>query len=155
MKTLFALIITACIWPFSTSTMVYNALKSDSLETVESALSSLQSESENSLNKAYSGALLMKKSNFLKVPAKKVKIFKQGRKLLEKEINNYPKNIEYRFLRLTIQEHAPKVVKYNKNIVEDKSAIISNYNSLNKFLKKYIQEYAMQSSILNPSDLVD
>ncbi len=153
MKTIFAILFINTFLVSTINTIVYEALKSDSLETIESALTSLDNENENSLNNAYSGALTMKKAGFLSVPAKKVKVFKQGHQLLEAEIAVYPNNIEYRFLRLAVQENAPNILKYNKNIEEDKTTIIANYKDLNTQLKAHIQEYSMNSMILKASDL--
>ena len=155
MKTIFAILLISTFWISTISTIVYEALKSDSLETVESALTSLNAENANSLNNAYAGALTMKKAGFIKVPAKKVKIFKQGHQLLEGEIAAHPNNIEYRFLRLAVQENAPKILKYDQNIDEDKAMILANYKGLNPQLKKHIQEYSMNSLILKTSDLKD
>jgi len=155
MKTIFAILFISTFWISTLSSIVYNALKSDSLEKVDNALSSLNAENTNAINNAYSGALMMKKAEFLKVPAKKVNIFKKGHKLLEVEIAADPQNIEYRFLRLAVQENAPKILKYNKNIDEDKAMIIANYNNLNSELKAYINDFAKQSNILKPSDLKD
>ena len=86
MKTIVGYLFLSIFCISSINTIVYEALKSDSLEAVESALSSLDVVKSNSLNNAYSGALLMKKAGFLKAPPKKVNVFKEGAKLLEEEI---------------------------------------------------------------------
>ena len=155
MKTIFALLLVTVFWSFTTSSIVYDALKGDSLDKIEKALTSVDAAGESSLNKAYKGALLMKKAGFQGTPSKKVKVFKQGHELLETEIKTYPENIEYRFLRLAVQENAPKILKYNKNINEDKAEIIANYNQLGADLKAHIQEFAANSENLKPSDLTD
>lgn len=156
MKTILAFFLISSVW-FSTTTssFVYKALKSDSLEKVESALTNLEADQESSLNNAYKGALLMKKAGFQKAPPTKVKVFKQGHQLLEAEIKVYPDIVEYRFLRLAVQENAPKILNYNKNIEEDKAEIIANYEHLNSSLKVHIQEFASTSDNLNPSELTD
>ena len=155
MKTIFAILFVTTFWFSTTNTLVYEALSGDSLETVENALSSLNTANTNSLNNAYSGALMMKKASFLKVPAKKVNIFKKGAKLLEAEIAAYPNNTEYRFLRLAVQENAPSILKYNKNIDEDKTVIINNFTQLNAELKRHIQDFASKSANLSTTELKD
>jgi hypothetical protein len=96
--------------------------------------------------KAFEGALLMKKSSFFKSPNQKLKCFKKGHKMLETEIQAHANNVEYRFLRFMIQEHAPQLLNYNRNIQEDKKAILSNYKSLTAELKKAIEDYVRASS---------
>ncbi len=73
---------------------------------------------------AYQGALYMKKADFVKGVKDKIKTFKKGAQILEDEIAKKPSNAEFRFLRLAVQEHAPRILKYNKNINEDKKAVI-------------------------------
>lgn len=138
--------------PFS-SKQFYEALYSDSLTTVEATLTRLEKEKTNTTNKAYRGGLLMKKSGFLKKAAEKIAVFKEGHELLEAAIKKYPQNAEYRFIRLTIQEHAPKILKYNKNITEDKALIIKEYSELQSTKKSYILDYAKQSEVLTTADL--
>ena len=97
-------------------------------------------------HKAFEGALLMKKSSFFKSPNQKLKCFKKGHALLENEIQAHAGNVEFRFLRFMIQEHAPQILKYNRNIQEDKKSIQTNYKSLNADLKKAIENYVRTSS---------
>lgn len=136
----------------STSSTFYKALYSDSLDTIESALKALDKEKSTATVKAYQGGLIMKKSDFLKTAAKKVEVFKAGHQLLESAIKESPQNVEYRFIRLTIQEHAPKLLKYNKNIEEDKKSIIKGYSKLSSKTRAYILAYAQQSTILKAAD---
>ena len=147
MKAIFAILLITGVWFSTTSSFVYDALKGDSLEKIESALINLEADKESSLNNAYKGALLMKKAGFQSSPSKKVKVFKQGHQLLEAEIKVYPDNTEYRFLRLAVQVNAAKILKYNKNIDEDRAEIIANYESLNRELKKHGDPGAMEGKV--------
>ena len=97
---------------------------------------------------AFEGALLMRKSSVLKVPAQKLSTFKQGYKLLESSIAKEPKNVEYRFLRLMIQENAPKIVGYNKNLSEDSKLIKEGYKLLSAETQQAILAYSKQSKTL-------
>ena len=130
----------------------YNALYSDSLETIEKALEQLDKEKSTAIVEAYKGGLTMKKSDYLKSAAKKIETFKVGHKLLEFAIKNEPTNAEYRFIRLTIQEHAPRILKYNKNIEEDKVLILKGYKKMNSKTRTYVLDYAKQSNILSVKD---
>ena len=134
------------------NTTFYNALYSDSLETVETALEALNREKTTTMVEAYRGGLIMKKSDYLKSAAKKIETFKQGHQLLESAIKKEPKNPEYRFIRLTIQEHAPKILKYNKQIEEDKAIIVKGYGKMSSKTRAYVLDYAKQSDILSAKD---
>ncbi|HYM93604.1 MAG TPA: hypothetical protein VET23_05645, partial [Chitinophagaceae bacterium] len=94
---------------------------------------------------AYEGALMMRKSGLLKLVAEKQKFFKKGRIKLETELLKDSSNCEYHFLRLTIQEHAPKVVKYNTELESDKQFIIKCFKSLAADVQKAIFDYSRNS----------
>ncbi|MCF6346971.1 MAG: hypothetical protein L3J20_01560 [Flavobacteriaceae bacterium] len=93
--------------------------------------------------KAASLTLLAKNSKGVKT---KKGYFKEGKELLEFIISKNPKNIELRFIRLTIQEKTPKFLKYKEHINEDKSFI---YNQLKNVkdsnLQTYIKGFVLQS----------
>ncbi len=123
----------------------FKVISSKELSTVNTMLTQLEKEKEGSDKKAYKGALLMKKAGFQKTPKDKLEVFKQGRIQLENEIGLNSKSTEYRFLRLIIQENAPKLVKYQGNISEDVSWIKKHYSSLNAEVKNAIISYAKTS----------
>jgi len=137
----------------SISNLFYKALYSESLEKIETTLEAIEKEKIDSDVNAYRGGLLMKKSGFMKTAAKKIEVFKAGHKLLEKAIKENPRNVEYRFIRLTIQEKAPKILKYNKQIEEDKALIIKGYQKMSKAMRAYVLDYAQQSVVLSTEDL--
>ncbi len=127
----------------------YTVLKKNNLQEIEKKINQLATNKESSVNNAYLGTLLMKKSDFLKDLKTKIATFKKGHQLLEKEISENQSNTEYRFLRLAIQENAPKILKYNTNIEDDALFITKNHYKLNKGLKIIILEYSKQSILLN------
>jgi hypothetical protein len=75
-------------------------------------------------------------------------LFNAGKKILESEIKTNSENVEYRFLRLLIQENAPKVLKYNGNVEEDAIAIVAGYSKLKESTKNAIESYAKKSASL-------
>ena len=97
---------------------------------------------------AYGGALLMKKSGLVIKAKDKLNLFKSGRSKLESSISKEPGNIEYRFLRLIIQEHAPKIVKYRNELEEDSKLIRANFYSLSQFLQQQTTDDSKKSKIL-------
>ncbi|MCE7041581.1 hypothetical protein [Dyadobacter sp. CY312] len=126
----------------------YEVLSGKSEANIDRELSRLNTEKSTSLVNAFKGALQMKKAGFVKGAGNKVKMFKNGALLLEEEIKSNPKNVEYRFIRLSIQENAPKILKYNKNLNEDKKLIIEGFKKLDPELQKVIKNYAEGSDFL-------
>ncbi len=127
----------------------FKVISSKDLTSVNAMLKILDAEKEGSDKKAYKGALVMKKAGFQNTPKEKLEIFKQGRIQLENEIGLNSKNTEYRFLRLIIQENAPKILKYQGNISEDVIWIKKHYASLNLEVKNAIISYSKTSIHLN------
>jgi hypothetical protein len=128
----------------------YNALASDNMETINSQLAIIKSSSVNE-KEAYEGAMLMKKAGIVKKASEKLSLFKAGRLKLEAAIKKDKDNTEFSFLRLIIQEHAPKIVNYDNNIQTDVAAIRSNYKSLPPVVQQAISDYSKKSKVLKLS----
>lgn len=129
----------------------YAAMASGNIENINEELTLLNSASINE-KEAYEGALLMRKSGLLKKAAEKLKLFKKGRIKLETALLKDSSNGEYHFLRLTIQEHAPKIVKYRAELVNDKQFILKSFKNLSPVVQQAIIDYCKNSKILNQED---
>jgi hypothetical protein len=101
---------------------------------------------------AYEGALLMKKAGLLKKAADKLKFFRSGCIKLESALMKDSTNGEYHFLRLTIQEHAPRTVKYFKDIEKDSHYVQNTFKNLSPVIQEAIIDYSKNSKILRPED---
>jgi hypothetical protein len=101
---------------------------------------------------AFEGALLMKKAGLIKVPARKLNLFKEGRKKLENAIKADADNTEFRFLRLVIQEQAPDIVNYRGHLQEDGELVKKNFNILPVVVKEAIINYSKKSKLLREAD---
>ncbi|MCB9426285.1 MAG: hypothetical protein H6584_04570 [Flavobacteriales bacterium] len=95
---------------------------------------------------AYKGAALTMKSKYTKLVKEKVRLFKEGARLLDGVISENPNNLEMRVIRLSIQENVPKFLKYQSNIQEDKQIILDNFAKQSPALKKFIRGYVQTSS---------
>jgi hypothetical protein len=129
----------------------YAAMASGNIESVNEELALLNSASIIEKD-AYEGALLMRKSGLLKIASEKLKLFKKGRIKLETALLKDSSNGEYHFLRLTIQEHAPKIVKYRTEIENDKQFILKSFKNLLPVVQQAILDYCKNSKILNQED---
>lgn len=125
----------------------YAALAAGSVSMWDNQLAEIKKLKGNDME-AFEGTLLMRKSATLKVPVQKLNVFKRGHKLLESAIGKEPANAEYRFLRLMIQENAPKIVGYNKNIAEDANTVKNNFKSLPAEAQQAIVAYSKSSKVL-------
>ncbi|PBQ31178.1 hypothetical protein CNR22_05165 [Sphingobacteriaceae bacterium] len=134
--------------PFTRSTF-YHAFMGNKIEGIDKELEALNAVSGN---EAFKGAMLMKKSGLVSQTKEKLKLFKEGHKALELTIHNDSTNAEYRFLRLAIQENAPKIVNYNKEIKADAAYLRRNYQGLSQGLQRVVINYSKTSKELKPED---
>lgn len=108
----------------------------------------LEKAEMSAINKVYLGALLTKRAEGLKDVKQKIATFKSGVEMIENVIAENPKNIEFRFIRYIIQENAPKILKYNTNMLEDEKFIKQNFKNASQVLQDEIKKYATISSSL-------
>lgn len=127
---------------------IFTALSGVNSGKIETELEKLNKLSKSDEVDAFKGALMMKLSSYQKTPKEKLAKFNEGKKLLETAIQKHGANCEYRFLRLLIQENAPKQLKYNGNMEEDAAKIIANFSELKEVTKDAITNYAKKSSYL-------
>jgi hypothetical protein len=125
----------------------YNAVKNTKAEEIEAQINLVKGSSIPE-KEAYMGTLLMKRSGLLTKAKDKLSMFKTGRSMLESSISKDKENTEYRFLRLIIQEHAPKIVRYRNELDEDCKQVQTNFNKLTPFLQQIIIDYCRYSKVL-------
>lgn len=125
----------------------YGSLEKDKVAT-QALYDRLKDVSEEkTLLSGYKGAVLMLQAKHIKGIKNKKKLFKEGALLLEQSIQEKPENIELRTLRLSVQENAPKILKYNKQIEEDKAFIIAAYSTTkSKSVRDFVNGFVQQSS---------
>ena len=135
---------------FDRSTFFTNIASKD-LNAINSEIDVVQ-KSEEKQKEAFEGALMMKRAGLLSGPAKKLKEFKAGRIKLEGAIDKDQKNPELKFLRLIIQENAPGILGYNKELEEDHKYVVANFKTLPEATQKAIRDYSKTSKIFTQSD---
>ncbi len=129
----------------------YEILKTGDVGEIDTQIAAVEASSMKEKD-AYSGVLLMKKAGLVKKPKDKLAFFKEGRIKFQTAFNAEPSNVEYHFLRLIIQEHAPKIVKYSGQVEEDGRYIKDHFKSLEPALQKAVIDYSKNSKILHPTD---
>ena len=125
----------------------YKALSSGDLIQLNEQLISIKTVSLP-YREAYEGTILMKKSGLIDNKINQLNLFRTGKQKLDSVILKNSENSEFRFLRLTIQENAPKFLGYNNQIDEDCFLIRENYKSTTVLLRKIILEYSKKSKKL-------
>jgi len=131
----------------------YTILASEDTNAINNELINIEKETSLNNKEGYKGALLMKKAGLV-VPAKgKLKLFKEGRIKFETALRADSNNTELHFLRLTIQENAPKIVKYHGDLNNDKLFIQKNYKGLSPVVQHAILNYCKKSKVLHKEDL--
>lgn len=101
---------------------------------------------------AYKGASIVVMSKYKKENSEKSKNFKEGAKMVEFAVTSEPDNIEIRLIRLSIQEKAPKILKYNGNMKEDKTFLLEHYKESSSALKPYIKNFILQSKSFSTAE---
>ncbi len=127
----------------------YKLMEKATTEDIDKQLKIIES-SAGINNDAYTGALLMKKAGVVKGPSKKLSVFKSGNKKLEAAIEKDNQNAEWRFLRLIIQENAPKILGYRSDIKKDAAFIQSNFKKLSPEVQAAVLDYRKHSDTLRP-----
>lgn len=126
----------------------FSAMASSQVSSMDAQLNAVKNIS-GSDREAFEGAMLMRKAGMLSVPAKKLAMFKQGHKKLEAAIAKNPGNAEYRFLRLIVQENAPRSLGYYKNISQDSRMVKDYYKSLSAATQNNVASYSKKSKALS------
>ena len=129
----------------------YAIMKSGDLEAANNEIESLKDAPARDKD-GYEGALLMKKAGLLKKPRERLSFFKQGRIKLETAILADNANTEFHFLRLVIEENAPKIVKYHSDIEKDKAVVLKNFQGLAPAVQHAILDYCKKSKVLHKED---
>lgn len=128
----------------------YKALSSEEIVLLDAQLNSFKN---NKSLKGYEAALLMRKAGLVSAISQKYSLFKNGSKQLEESIKLQPANTELRFLRLMIQEQAPRILNYRGSIEEDVQIVIKGYKDFPKETQHAIVGYCKKSTELNIKDL--
>lgn len=96
---------------------------------------------------AYKGSVIAMTAKYQKGSKQKIQVFKDGVSWVELAIQEEPENLEIRFVRLSLQQNSPKILKYNKSLEKDKNFVLSNFNQIQSpELKKYIKDYILHSN---------
>ncbi len=111
------------------------------------------SKSDNVALIAYKGASITLVARHAKTIKEKKSRFIEGAKLIEYAIEKEPNAVEPRFVRLGIQENAPKILKYRDNIPEDKELILKQFKYIaSKDLKNHVKDYILQSNLFTTEE---
>jgi len=129
----------------------YNAMASSIIGTLNDELQALK-KIEFAGKDAFEGALTMKKAGFPGSPERKLSLFKSGHKKLEAAIHSDSTNVEFRFLRLMIQENTPGILGYKKELKKDSDYIRRHYKTLSPAVQQRIIEYSKKSTVLKLGD---
>jgi hypothetical protein len=129
----------------------YSVMRSGDMAAVDNEMTALDNAPAKEKD-GYTGALLMKKAGLMRKPKDRLKFFKEGRIKLETALMADNENTEFHFLRLAIEEHAPKIVRYHADIEKDKALVIKNFKNLSPAVQHAILDYCNNSKVLHKED---
>lgn len=114
------------------------ASNEDLCKTAMANLSEIKDHSATHLG--YLGGLQTIWANHVFSPISKLNTFNKGKKNIEQAIKKEPKNVELRFIRLSVQKNAPSFLGYYSNIKEDMQFIKNNRSGIkSEILNKHIE----------------
>lgn len=125
----------------------YAAMKSGTKDDIDKLITTMGEQGF----KGYKGALIIREAG---LPGAKgrLKMFKEGKAMLEADIAAHPDNPELRFLRLSIQERSPRIVGYKGDMKKDKEFLISHFDELPPVVQTAIKDYSKESKTLKSTD---
>lgn len=108
------------------------------------------SKATDPLEMAYQGAYQMVWADHLSTPISKLNSFKAGKQLIDAALKQRYGDPEIHFLRLTIQQNAPAILKYNKEIQEDTNQIVSHWDTIaSSKLKQQIKDFLQSHELVD------
>jgi hypothetical protein len=129
----------------------YRVMASGDTDAINNEITII-AKSSLSNKEGYDGALLMKKAGLITKPKEKLKMFKSGMLKMETALLADSVNSEFHFLRLVIEEQAPKIVKYNSHIEKDKLFVQNNFKNILPVVQHAILDYCKSSKVLHLED---
>lgn len=109
---------------------------------IERFKNDIEIEKNRERKKIYQAALRVLNAKYQDKISDKKSEFVAGVKIIEELIEQKPNNVEYRWIRLTIQDNAPAILKYNSDRSTDLDIINKGIARLNNStLKKIILDY--------------
>lgn len=130
----------------------YAVLTSESRTEVEQLIQQYEQLAKSPLLNAYIGTLYLRLASLPATPGERIQYFRQGKTLLDREIEIHDTFVEMRFLRLMFQENSPGILKYKDDMEADKAVIVTYFHEVDEALKLLIRKYAESSEVLNIHD---
>jgi hypothetical protein len=125
----------------------YAAMENGKIAEVDALLTELETGSLREKN-AYAGALMIRKAGLTGKLKEKLSLFKSGRNKLEEAISNDEGNVEYHFIRLIVQENAPKILGYRDDLKSDAQLVKNSFKMQSPELQQIIRDYSETSKVL-------
>lgn len=123
-------------------------------ETCKRHLETLEEHADDPVERGYEAAYHMFMAKHTGNPFKKMGYFRNGKKMLEKEIADNPNDIELRYIRLCIQYYIPDYLGYKSNIEEDKDFLVRNlYKLEDDEAKQLIYTYLKGAKMYSEKEL--
>jgi len=111
------------------------------------------SKTDDAVLVAYKGAVSTLMAKYANGLRDKKTYFKSGAELIEYAVETRPNDIEIRCIRLSVQENAPKVVGYKKDMDGDKAFLLQHYKrTASKEVAEFVKNFVLQSSFFDPSE---
>lgn len=122
-------------------------------ERIKSERIRMEKMTQTSEVRAYLGALIMKEAQYMPSAKEKLSHFNRGKAMLEVEIGKNKSSVEFRLLRLMIQENCPRILNYHQHAKDDASFVAKEYGKQSAEVKAIILSYSKRSKLMPTSKL--
>ena len=102
--------------------------------------------------RGYIGAVHLAKAQHASI-FKKMSYFNKGTKILDNAVADAPKEVELRFLRMTIQLNAPSFLGYNKELENDKAYVFEHFFDADEDIQRRMREYITESGYFSEEEI--
>jgi len=110
-------------------------------EICSQIINELEEKELSAVHQAYLGGYQTIWANHVFNPIQKLKTFNKGKKNIDEAVRKDPKNIDIRFVRLSVQLNCPKFLGYDEHIKEDKQFIKDHSHKISSVkLKEMCQD---------------
>lgn len=131
----------------------FNVFGSNAADKMKTERIRLEKMNQTSEVRAYLGALIMREAAYMPSAKEKLAHFNRGKAMLESEIASHRTTVEYRLLRLMIQENCPRILNYYGQKSEDADLVAKEYMRQSDEVKAIILSYSKKSKLLPTSKL--
>lgn len=113
--------------------------------TCAAMIRSLGTEPQSPVYRAYLGGYQAIWANHIGNPLKRLATFNDGRANIDQAAKDDPRNLDIRFIRLSVQQNAPRILGYARHIEEDRKFLKQHKENISSPTLRVMIEHLLRS----------